>query len=283
MIITGTGLHSFLLPGQKAQRVQATMYFVRPHHDFIYAIWAVMIIPRNNVHLFQQQSDKLNLCCTFGLLAWTLLSNVSQLGLLLKHKNSFQTASVSWMSFCLDPLQKGIFSLSTLPLSSPSPLPPQAVGRRKSRTLSYICCVPSVSTESEALPGLAQEAAFHRRLREAAFWTLARHLRKPTATYTPSGSSDGCDQPSRNVTSPKSLWLQTSSYRSHTTAPIAPQDACVLWTAGNVNIIYAILVFQRKKGIDTDPHFKYTYTRVCMHTHITPFATNKKTGCLKAL
>lgn len=50
------------------------------------------------------------------------------------------------MLFCLNLLQKGIFLLSTLPPSSPSPLPSQAVGQRISRFLSYISCVPSVST-----------------------------------------------------------------------------------------------------------------------------------------
>lgn len=109
-------------------------------------------------------------------------------------QTAFQTTNVSWILFCLNLLQKGIFSLSVLPPSSPSPLPPQAVGQRKSRILSYVSCVPSCEhCESEALPGLAQEAAFHHPTGETARQTLTKHLRNPTATYSPSGASEGPD------------------------------------------------------------------------------------------
>lgn len=119
--------------------------------DCIYAMYAVMIIARNNVHLFQQQSDKLYLCCTFGLLAWTLLSNISQLGLLLTHKPSKLLSNYQcFLDVVLfQSTTKGHFFLlsALLPSSSP-PLAPQAVGQGKQRILSHISCLPSVSTAS---------------------------------------------------------------------------------------------------------------------------------------
>lgn len=160
-----------------------------PLNYCIYAIYVVMIIPWTNVHLFQQQSDKLYLCCTFGLLAWTLLSNVSQLGLLLTRKPSKQLSNRQRFSdiVLFKSTTKGHFlalrSSTLLPFSSsPSSCSPKKSKDFKLHFLRALCehCKP------DALPGLAQEAAFHHPTGEAARQTLAKHLRNPTTTYSPS-------------------------------------------------------------------------------------------------
>lgn len=122
-------------------------------NDCIYAMYIVMIIAWNNVHLFQQQSDKLYLCCTFGLLAWTLLSNISQLGLLLTHKPCEQlSTNQCFLDVVLfqSTTKRHFFALrfSTLLVFHSPCLAPQAVGQRKQRILSSISCVPPVSTAS---------------------------------------------------------------------------------------------------------------------------------------
>lgn len=156
-----------------------------------------MIIPLNNVHLFQQQSDKLYLCWTFGLLAWTLLCNVSQRGLLLTHKPSKQLSNLQcFLDVVLfKPTTKGHFlalhSSTLLPFSSLSSCWPKKIQDFKLYFLRAVC----ENCESEALPGLAQQAAFHHHHQ-----TLAKHLRNPTATYNPLGASGGPHPPSRNVT-----------------------------------------------------------------------------------
>lgn len=110
-----------------------------------------MIIPLNNVHLFQQQSDKLYLCCTFGLLAWTLLSNVSQLGILLTRKPSEQLSNHQcFLDIVLfKSTTKGHFlTLHTSTLRPFSSFPSSSWPKKIKRILSYISCMPSLSTES---------------------------------------------------------------------------------------------------------------------------------------
>lgn len=179
------------------------MYFVASLDDCIYATYVVMIIAWNNVHLFQQQSDKPYLCCTFGLLAWTLLSNISQLGLLLTHKPSELLSNYQCF---LDVVlfqctTKGhFFALrsSTLLLfsSCPSSCWPK---KTKDFKLHFLCALGE-HCESEALWRLAQEAAFHHPAGEDAPQTPAKHTGNLTTTYSPSGASRGPGWPPWNVT-----------------------------------------------------------------------------------
>lgn len=231
-----------------------------------------MIIPWNNVHLFQQQSDKLYLCCTFGLFAWTLLSNVSQLGLLLTRKPSEQLSNrhcfldiVLFKSTTKEHFL-ALHSSSLLPFSSsPSSCWPKKIKDFKLHFLRALC----EHCESEVLPGFTQEAAFHHPTGEATHKTLTKHLRNARTTYSPSGASEERDRPSRNVTLQKWLQLQTSPYCSHTTASLSFQDH--LWTASSRNINAASVFQRKKKGIDTYLHLKkkiiYIYLYACTRTY----------------
>lgn len=249
-------------------------------NDCTYAMYVVMIIARNNVHLFQLQSDKLYLCCTFGLLAWTLLSNISQLGLLLTHKPSKLLSNYQcFLDVVLfQSTTKGhFFALrsSTLLLSSscPSSCWPK---RTKDFKLHFLCALCE-HCKSKALRGLVQGVAFHHPAGEDAPQTPAKHTGNLTTTYSSSRSFQGA-------------WLTTLEYRfikvaliadisilhSHDSFPVIPELLCFLWTAGSRNI-NATSVFQRKKkGTDTYLYLNYIYA--CTHTHINPFAVNKKAG-----
>lgn len=213
----------------------------------------------NNVHLFQQQSDKLYLCFTFGLFAWTLLSNVSQLGLLLTRKSSKQLSNRQcFLDIVLSKsTTKGHFltvHFSTLlPFSSSlSSCWPKKIKNFKLHFLHALCKL----CKSKALPRLAQEAAIHHPTCKAAHQTLAKHPRNPSATYRSSGASGRPDWPPRNVTLLKLFYLQISPYCTCTTASLSFQHCCVLRTTSSRNI-NATSVFQRKKkGIDIYLHFK---------------------------
>lgn len=240
-----------------------------PLSDCIYAIYVVMIIPLNNVHLFQQQSDKLYLCCTFGLLAWTLLSNVSQLGLLLTRKPSKQLSSHQcFLDIVLfKSTTKGHFltirASTLLPFSSS---PSSSWPKKTKRILSYISCMPSVSTASpKHYQGWLKKLNSTTQLEKPNI--KPKHLRNPTTTRSPSGASGGADWKPRNIALQKQPYIQISPYCSHTTASLSSQDCWGLWTARSRNI-NATSVFQRnKRGIETYLYFKYVCIYICMHTH----------------
>lgn len=202
----------------------------------------------NNVHLFQQQYDKLYLCFTFGLFAWTLLSNVSQLGLLLTRKPSKQLSNRQcFLDMVLfKSITKGHFlTLHSPPLlpfsSSPSSHWPKKI---KNFKLHFLCALCK-HCKSKALPRLAQEAAVHHPTGKAAHQTLAKHPRNPSVTYRSSGVSGGPDWPPRNVTLLKLFYLQISPSCSRTTASLSFQDCCVLQPAAE--ILMLLLYFRERK------------------------------------
>lgn len=172
------------------------------------------------------------------------------------------------MLFCFNLLQKGIFLLSALPTSSSSPLAPQAVGQRKQRILSYISCVPSVSTENLKLyKGWPKKLHFTIQ--------LGKMFLKPQQ----------CTQEShhylQSLRSFQGAWLTMLEchfikvaliadipiLQLHDSFPIIPGLPCFLWTASSRNINATSVFQKKKKGTDTYLHYIYIYMCVCTHTY----------------
>lgn len=169
------------------------------------------------------------------------------------------------MLFCFNLLQKGIFLLSALPTSSSSPLAPQAVGQSKQRILSYISCVPSVSTES-----LKLYKGWPKKLHFTTSW--GRRPSNPSKTHTKSHHY------LQSLRSFHGAWLTTLEchfikvalivdipiLQLHDSFPIIPGLLCFLWTASSRNINATSVFQKKKKGTDTYLHFLY----ICIHTHV---------------
>lgn len=213
----------------------------------IYAMYIVMIIAWNNVHLFQQQSDKLYLCCTFGLLAWTLLSNISQLGLLLRHKpyKLLSTYQCFLDVVLFQSTTKGhFFSLcsSTLLLfSCPSSCWPKKTKDFKLHFLHALC----KHCESEALWRLAQETAFHHPAGEDAPQTPAKHTGNLITTYRPQELPGGlADHLGMSLYKSD---RQALLYCTHMTASLSFQGCCVFYGQPAAEILMLLLYFRGRK------------------------------------
>lgn len=238
-------------------------------NDCIYAMYVVMIIAWNNVHLFQQQSGKLYLCCTFGLLAWTLLSNISQLGLLLTHK---LYERLSTYQYFLDVVlfqsttKRPFFALhsSTLLLfSCPSSCWPK---KTKDFKLHFLCALCE-HCKSEALQRLAKKLHFTTQLGKMPLKPLQSTQETSPLPTVPQELPGGlADHLGMSLYKSDSLAFL---YCTHMTAfPIITGLLCFLWTASSRNI-NATSVFSEKEK--RHRHiligYIYIYIHICMHTH----------------
>lgn len=216
--------------------------------DCIYAVCAVMIIARNNVHLFHQQSDKLYLCCTFGLLAWTLLSNISQLGLLLTHKPSKLLSNYQcFLDVVLfQSTTKGHFFCSLLFHPPPLLLSPLKLLAKENKGFkaAFLACPLWVQSITKVGPESCTSPPSWGRCPSKP----SKAHRKPHHHLQPLSSFQGAWLTTLECHFIKvALIADIPILRSHMTASLSFQGCCVFYGQPAVEILMLLLYFRERK------------------------------------